>query len=336
MKIIVDKDIPYIKDRFPVEIEVNYLQGNKITSKDVEDADVLIVRTRTRCDETLLKGSKVKLIATATIGTDHIDIPWCEKNGITVKSSPGCNAPGVAQYVFSSIFKCGFKPGKGTLGIIGNGNVGGIVADWAHEMGIKVLINDPPRKEKGLTDVEYKSLEEVLKGSDIISLHVPFTKEGEYPTYKLIGEKELKLMKHGSILINSSRGGVVDEKALKEAIDKNNLKAIVDVWENEPAIDLELVDMATISTPHIAGYSAEGKMRATRMVLEAVKDVIGIAVDLKGLECFPSRDLNITKGLIENSYDPGKDSYNLKESPQLFESLRNTYDYRHEPLYFSP
>lgn len=333
MKIIVDSAIPYIKDRFPKWTEVVYIPGNKITSKEVEDADALIVRTRTQCDETLLKYSKVKLIATATIGTDHIDIPWCEANGIVVKSSPGCNAPGVAQYVFTSMFKNGFDPEKDTLGIIGYGNVGQTVADWARKMGIKTFINDPPRKDKGLNDIEYKSLVEVLKGSDVVTLHVPFTKEGEHPTYKLIGEKELEIINPGTILINSSRGGVVDEKALKKELKKGKLKAVVDVWGNEPDIDLELVDLATISTPHIAGYSLEGKMRATRMVLEAVKEVLGIPVDLSGLECVPSQALKITKNLITDSYDPEYDSNKLKASPQLFENLRNTYDYRHEPLY---
>ncbi|MCH5242376.1 MAG: 4-phosphoerythronate dehydrogenase [Muribaculaceae bacterium] len=335
MKIVVDSAIPFIKDRFPKEIEVLYRDGKSISADDVRDAQALIVRTRTKCDETLLGGSKVKLIATATIGKDHIDIPWCESKGIKVISSPGCNAPGVAQYVFSSLFKTGFNLDKDTLGIIGYGNVGSIVGEWAKKMGIKTLINDPPRENKGLADISYKSLEEVLKKSDAVTLHIPFTKYGEYPTYKLIGEKELGLMKPGSILINTSRGGVVEEKFLKDSLKQRNIKAIIDVWEKEPDIDFELLELSSISTPHIAGYSAEGKMRATRMVLEGIKDFFAMPVDLDGLECLPNSELEISRSLIELSYDPRKDSEKLKENPSQFENLRNEYYYRREPLFYN-
>lgn len=314
-------------------VDVRYMPGYQISHEDVKDADALIVRTRTNCNENLLKGSTVKMVATATIGTDHIDIPWCESKGIIVKNAPGCNAPGVAQYVFASLFKTGFEPEKDKLGIIGYGNVGRIVAEWAKRLGIKTIINDPPRKEMGFKDVDYKSLEEVLKSSDAVTLHVPFTSTGKYPTYKLIGGKELAHMKPNAFLVNSSRGGVVDEKSLKPVLGNGKIKAIIDVWENEPHLDREIVSLASIATPHIAGYSAEGKMRATLMSLENIRDFFGIQVDLAGLECNDSKDSVISREMIENSYNPKSDSIKLKENPESFEALRNEYNYRHEPLF---
>lgn len=333
MKIIVDNAIPYIKDRFPENVEVEYVSGSEFTPAIMKDADALVVRTRTKCNSDLLKGSSVKFISTATIGTDHIDIPWCEKNGITVKNAPGCNAPGVAQYVFSSLFKVGFDPEKHTLGIIGYGNVGHIVATWAKEMDIKILISDPPRYEEGKKDMEYHDLDYILKNSDAVTLHVPLTKDGNHPTFKLIGKEEIGKMKTGAILVNSSRGGVVDEESLKPALKEKKVKAITDVWENEPQIDSELVNLTSIATPHIAGYSEEGKKRATRMALESISDFFGIPTDIKGLECIATENKKIDLQLIESSYNPLKDDKNLREDISQFEELRNKYLYRHEPLF---
>lgn len=333
MRIVIDKDIPFIRGRFPEDVETVYATGADIDAEMVKEADALIVRTRTKCDENLLKGSKVKLVATATIGTDHIDTGWCEANGITVRNSPGCNAPGVAQYVFASLFGSGFDPSRDTLGIIGYGHVGRVVGDWARQMGINVKISDEPLKQQGNEDAEYHSQEEVLKDCDAITLHVPLTKSGPYPTYHLIGEKEMELMKAGSMLVNSSRGGVVDEKAMKKKLERGELKAIIDVWENEPRIDEELVILASISTPHIAGYSEEGKKRATQMVLETVEDILEVPTDRRGLECEPHTGADISRKQIEKSYNPEKDSERLRENPGGFENLRNNYQYRHEPLY---
>lgn len=356
MKIIVDRAIPFIENRFPEDVKVTYLPGNEISPEIVKDADALIVRTRTRCDKDLLEGSKVKLVATATIGTDHIDIPWCEANGITVKSAPGCNAPGVAQYVLSSLFSIGFNPESHTLGIVGHGNVGSIVAEWAQQMGINILVCDPPRKEAAFRDVEYHDIEEVLRKSDAVTFHVPLTKDGEYPTFRMIGERELEYMKPGAILVNSSRGGVVDEEALKKELRRGRLKAVIDTWENEPYIDPQLVKLAEIATPHIAGYSAQGKMRGTRMALEAVSKALSISVDLSGLECTPNPESRITRSLIQSSYNPRVDHTSLTKSliqnppvvpvsteggiprslSSSFESLRNNYSYRPEPLFLYP
>ena len=333
MKIVIDKAIPFIEGRLPEDVQVVYLPGADITREHVKDADALVVRTRTRCNAGLLQGTAVRLVATATIGKDHIDTDWCEANGIVVRNAPGCNAPGVAQYVLASLFKTGFNPDTDTLGIIGYGHVGSIVADWAGQMGIRVLISDAPRKTQGLRDVEYLEMNEVLAKSDAVTLHVPFTKAGDFPTYHLIGEEQISLMKPGATLVNSSRGGVVDESALKEALKARKVKAIVDVWENEPKIDPALAALVDIPTPHIAGYSQQGKMRATRMALEALSETLRIPVDLSGLECIPPADKKITRQLIESSYNPLADTLSLLANPSSFENLRNNYPYRHEPLF---
>lgn len=345
MKIVIDRAIPFIENRVKGSNEILFIPGKDITKEVVKDADALIVRTRTSCNEELLKDSKVKLVATATIGTDHIDSEWCEKNGIEVKNAPGCNAPGVAQYVFASLFRAGFNPGKDTLGIIGYGNVGSIVAEWAKIMGIKTLISDLPRERSGFNDVEYLSKEYVLQNSNAVTLHVPLTygedfmpsgykgKKNLYPTYHLIGSKELACMPSGSIIVNTSRGGVVDEKSLKYFLKEGKLKAIIDVWENEPYIDRELAESALISTPHIAGYSEEGKKRASMMVLKELTNILNIETDIRGLECLPPEGSAISGELIFRSYDPLVDKANLIAHIDSFEDLRNNYQYRHEPLF---
>lgn len=336
MKLIIDSAIPFIKDRIPSSIDTLYVPGKEITPEIVRDADALVVRTRTKCDERLLKNSKVKLVATATIGTDHIDVPWCEANNIEIKNAPGCNAPGVAQYVFASLFRTGgFDSEIHTLGIIGYGNVGKTVAQWAKEMGIKTMICDPPLQETGSLEIEYTDKFSLLKECDAVTLHVPFTKEGSYPTFHLIGEQELKLMKKGAILINSSRGGVVDEKSLKESLKGQELRAVIDVWENEPDIDNRLLQLCDIATPHIAGYSLQGKMRATGMVLEALNEKFGIGADVSGLLCIPPAGISVSKELIEKSYNPLSDTSNLKNNPKHFEELRTYYIYREEPLFLN-
>lgn len=334
MKVIADNAIPFLENRISKDVDFVRLPSKDINAKVVRDADALIVRTRTKCDEKLLKDSKVKLIATATIGTDHIDTDWCEKNGIKVISAPGCNAPGVAQYVLAALLETGFDPMSQTLGVIGYGNVGHILVEWAKQLGIKTLISDDPRKKAGFKDVEYHPMEFVLSQSDVVTLHVPLTSSGAFPTKYLIGEKELDLMKPGSTLVNSSRGGVVNETALKVKLKRGEVKAILDVWENEPVIDSELVDLTEIATPHIAGYSEEGKKRATKRVLQALHEFLGIKVNVDNLICEPNSagDKKITSDIILKSYSPSVDSRRLKADICAFEQLRNSYPYRHEPF----
>lgn len=332
MKIIIDDKIPFIKGRLEPVAEVVYADPSAFTPEMVKDADALIIRTRTLCDRNLLKGSSVKLIATATIGTDHIDLQWCEDNGIKVVNAAGCNAPGVAQYVWSSLLRNGFDPKIHTLGVVGKGNIGTIVTDWGRLLGAKILVSDPPRKEKGYSDEDYISLEELLKNSDAVTLHTPLTRDGDYPTYHLISAGELQRMKPGAFLINAARGPVADNEALAEWVRAKRGRAVIDVWENEPDINRKLLDEALVATPHIAGYSREGKERATRMVLESIEKFFGVKVDKGGLEGeYKAPGGKIDTAEIIESYDPDADTEALREHPEDFEKLRGDYDYRDEP-----
>ena len=325
MKIIADKNIPFLDGRFS-GTELIKLPASEINSVAVKDADAIIVRTRTKCDGNLLEGSKVRLVATATIGTDHIDFSWCEKNGITVRNAPGCNAPGVALYVWASLLRNGFAPEKSTLGVIGCGNVGSIVAQWGKRLGARVLVCDPPRKDKGFRDNDYLSLEEVLGKSDAVTFHTPLTYAGKYPTYHMIGEDTIKYLKEGAILVNAARGEVTDNTVLINGIENGIIsKAIIDTWEGEPDINARLLELADIATPHIAGYSVEGKQRATRMVLEAIHENLGIYVDLDGLADHYREPHELNKNIITKVYDPERITQSLKEHPESFESLRNSY-----------
>ena len=325
------------------EADVEYLDQEEITPDKVKEADAIVVRTRTLCNQALLDGSKVKLVVTATIGTDHIDLPYCKGKGITVRNSPGCNAPGVAQYVWASLLRQGFTPGRDKLGLVGYGNVGKIVADWARLLGCEVLVSDPPLADKAAEENSYwlpqnmendnirdASLETILRECDAITLHTPLTHNGEYPTYHLIGEKELKLMRPGAILVNAARGPVVDSIALKEALKENKVRAIIDTWEDEPDIDPSLMELTLYSTPHIAGYSRQGKERATRMAIEALNEHLGLTIDTSGLTGAYRSPGRLDKETIISSYNPAADTHDLRANPSSFEELRHNYNYREE------
>lgn len=332
MKIIADKNIPFIDGRLP-GIELIKLPAPEIDSEAVRDADALIVRTRTRCNKELLDGSNVRLVATATIGTDHIDLPWCRENGIAVRNAPGCNAPGVALYVWSSLLRNGFDPEKSTLGVIGCGNVGSIVAQWGKRLGAEVLVCDPPRQEQGFADHNYLPLEEVLRRSDAVTLHTPLTYEGKHPTFHLIGEDSIKHLKRGAILVNAARGEVTDTVTLINAIEDGRIgKAVIDTWEGEPNINPRLLELADVATCHIAGYSVEGKQRATRMALEAIRDELGIDVVLNGLADPYREPAFLDAEKIIESYDPSEMTSSLKAHSYKFESLRNFYPLHSEIL----
>lgn len=332
MKIIADKNIPFLDGRIH-GAELVKLAAQEINREMVKDTDALIVRTRTRCNKELLEGSDVKLVATATIGIDHIDLPWCKENGITVRNAPGCNAPGVALYVWASLLRNGFDPENSTLGVIGCGNVGSIVAQWGKRLGAEVLVCDPPKQEQGFSDHEYLPLEEVLLQSDAITLHTPLTYDGKHPTFHLIGNESLKKIKTRTYFINASRGETVDTPALIEAIENGTIKkAIIDTWEGEPNINQHLLKLADVATCHIAGYSVEGKQRATRMALEAVRDILGIDVDLNGLAGPYKEPEILDRKRIMEYYNPQEMTKLLKANPCGFESLRNSYALHSEIL----
>lgn len=330
MKIVADRNIPFIEGRIK-DAEIVMLPASAIDAEAVKDADALIVRTRTRCDASLLGGSKVRLVATATIGTDHIDLGWCAAKGIAVRNAPGCNAPGVALYVWSSLLRGGFDPGKSLLGVVGCGNVGSIVARWGEMLGAKVLVCDPPRADNGYRDFEYLPLEDVLRQSDAVTLHTPLTDSGKWPTRHIMGHEAFGLMKPGAMFVNASRGEVVDTEALKTAIRSGRIgHAVIDTWEWEPSIDMELAGLADVATCHIAGYSVEGKQRATRMALEAVSDVLGVQVDTTGLAGAYKEPRVLTPTMIIEAYDADEMTRSLKAAPESFEWLRNSYPLHRE------
>lgn len=324
-KIVADANIPFLEGRVQGARLIR-LPASQIDREAVRDADGLIVRTRTRCDRHLLEGSNVKTIATATIGTDHIDLEWTRSHGIEVRNAPGCNAPGVALYVWSSLLRAGFNPAACRLGVIGYGHVGSIVARWGEKLGAEVLVCDPPRKDAGFSDVDYLPLEEVMAQSDAVTLHTPLTHSGLYPTFHMIGERSLKTLRQGAIFVNASRGEVADNGALVAAINTGIIShAIIDTWEGEPDIDRNLLKIADVATTHIAGYSVEGKQRASRMALEAIRETLGVEIITDGLQGPYVEPEGLNPARILSHYDPGPMTEALKKEPSAFESLRNAY-----------
>ena len=323
MKVIIDHKIPYIKEAIEkIADDVVYLPGNAFTKEDVKDADALIVRTRTKCNRELLEGSQVKFIATATIGYDHIDTEYCREAGITWTNCPGCNAGSVEQYVHSVLLLLGEKKGldlkNATIGVVGVGHVGSRVARMAEELGMKVLLNDPPRAEQGESGFVDKAT--IARECDVITFHTPLNREGIYRTYHLVDEDFLFSLERTPFVINSSRGEVVDTASLLVALAAGKVKAaVVDTWEYEPRISRELMEVAFLATPHIAGYSADGKANATRMSLEALCRFFGIEADF----C-------ILPPEGPKGYDPTRDSEWLKASPEKFEWFRGNYPLRRE------
>lgn len=328
-KIVIDADIPFIRGRLEPWADTLYVDQFGFTPENVADADAMIIRTRTRCNRDLLEGSAVKLIATATIGMDQFDLDWCRGAGIECVNAPGCNAPGVAQYVWSVLLRSGFDPKRMTLGVVGHGNVGSIVADWGRRLGARVLVSDPPKRDAGTLGCDDTPLDTILKEADAVTLHVPMTRSGEYPTHHLIGERELALMRPGARLVNAARGPVVDNAAWRKAVAEGRVRAFVDTWEGEPDLDRELLRLAEVATFHIAGYSTEGKQRATRMALEAVGRRFGWDIDLSGLAgeyVCPE----LTERKIIDSFDPTPIDEALRADPAAFDTLRRDYVFRPE------
>lgn len=323
MRVVVDDKIPYLQEALRTIAEVVALPAAAITAAVVRDADALIVRTRTRCDAALLSGSKVQFIATATIGYDHIDTAWCEQNGIAWTNAPGCNASSVCQYVQCALQlmeREGYLALRGsTLGIVGVGHVGSLVKQMAENLGMTVLCCDPPLAEQGVEGMAHP-LTELAERCDVITLHVPLAREGRHATYHLAEEAFFGLLKRQPLFINSSRGEVTATEALKHALKEGRVRqAVVDVWEYEPDIDTELLTLARITTPHIAGYSADGKARASQMALDALCDFFHLPHIKAG-----------TPPPCDTPYDVDADSRRLKQSPTTFEQQRGNYPLRRE------
>lgn len=330
VKVIVEKNVPFFEPLDEV-VEVVRLPYSEITRDVVRDADALIVRTRNRCDASLLEGSRVSFIASATIGTDHIDLPWCAARGIEVVNAPGSNAPAVAQYVFSSLMRVINRPLRSyRLGIVGVGHVGSIVERWARAMDIRVMLCDPPRAASEGGD-GWSTLDDIAREADIITFHTPLTEDGPYPTYHLADTAFFNALRRAPVIINSARGAVVDNAVWADALDAGICgPAIVDCWEGEPDINYRLLEAASIATPHIAGYSFEGKQRASQMVLDALCRHFGLPhIKISGTEPAPCAP-TITPAEALRGYDPMVDTEALKANPSDFESLRNSYLLRPE------
>jgi erythronate-4-phosphate dehydrogenase len=346
MKIIADKNIPYLKGIAELFGEVTYLDGAAFTQETIEDADTLIVRTVTHFDENILKDTAVRLICSATIGYDHIDTAYCDSHGIAWTNAPGCNSGSVQQYIVSVLITMSRKKSfdlKGkTIGIVGVGNVGKKVAKACEVLGMKVLLNDPPRQAKE-GDSDFVSLQTIMDEADIITFHTPLTKDGEYKTYHLADAGFFSSLKKKPIIINSARGGIIDTNAIKTTLRKGEISgAVIDCWENEPNIDLEYLNMADIATPHIAGYSADGKANATRMSLTAIADFYRLSKEPVSLvkepePANPVIDMNkytdsdnrVYDAILE-TYNPTADYSRLINNPDTFKKLRNEYPLRRE------
>ena len=360
MKILVDKDIPFIDGVFEPYAEVEYLSGKEFAPSNVKDADALVIRTRTKCNAVLLDGSAVKFIATATIGMDHIDLEYCASAGIAVANAAGCNAGGVMQYVFTSLYALAEKKGillpsgtnstpegkKLTLGVIGVGNVGSRIANMGEYMGFEVLRCDPA-KERAQTLAfnngymklhefkDYYSLDYLLENSDIVTMHTDLN-----PTSRgMAGGEFFSKMKDGAVFINSSRGEVVVDEALLESVGKMK-GVIIDVWNGEPSLNHQLMEAADIATPHIAGYSYEGKVNGTTMAVKAVAEHFSIE-GLKDFKIVPPQknsnffsknelSQNQISEYFQNIFPIFEHCVDLKQNPQNFELLRSNFKYRRE------
>ncbi|HMN48354.1 MAG TPA: 4-phosphoerythronate dehydrogenase [Ignavibacteriaceae bacterium] len=293
LNIIVDENIVFAKEAFALFGNVTLLSGREINNSILKDADILIVRSITKVDKELLKNTPVKFVGTATIGTDHIDLEYLKKNKIAFADAKGCNAYSVAEYLVVSLLnlsvRFNFTLKEKSIGIVGVGNVGSKVAKFADALGMKVLLNDPPLQRAGNNN-SFVSLDEILN-ADIITLHVPLNLSGIDRTYHLFDKKKLMELKDGTILINTSRGAVIKNQELLEIIDTKKLKVVLDVWENEPDINIDLLNKVIIGTPHIAGYSLEGKINGTKMIFDALADYLNLNISFNFTKEAPKNSL---------------------------------------------
>ncbi len=347
LRFVADDRIPFLKGVLEPYGQVQYLPGKDISRTHLIGTDGLIIRTRTRVTESLINNTGLKIIATATIGTDHIDIEACGNNQVKWVNAPGCNSGSVYQYVAAALVflarKHKFLFNNLTLGIIGVGNVGSKIERLAGTLGCKVLLNDPPRSrvEGGK---KFTGLKQVLEESDIISFHVPLNSEGTDKTVNMLDRSLLRLVKKEAFIINTSRGEIIVEEDLKKALRSGTLKgAVLDVWNNEPDIDAELLKLVEIGTPHIAGYSLDGKANGTSQVICSLSKFFKLNLDAWYPNVIPPPDNNIiylgnTAGTeqellqkaIYNTYSIELDDMVFRSDPGAFELLRGNYPPRRE------
>jgi erythronate-4-phosphate dehydrogenase len=377
MKIVADGNIPYVAKCFSSIGEVTIVEGRQIMPEDICEADILLVRSVTKVNANLLSGNKVRFVGTATIGFDHIDVEYLRANKIGFASAPGSNANSAAEYVIAALLEIGQRYfldlEDRSIGIIGVGNVGSRVAKKAATLGMKVYLNDPPLQRYKISHREHREHRELegallriegfigssgflpveeLFDCDFITLHTPLTFEGVDKTFHLADERFFKSLKERCAFINTSRGGVVDSAALKAAIRSGRLRAVVlDVWENEPNIDTELLRMVDIGTPHIAGYSLDGKVAGMIMIYKAACEYFGLEAEYSIEDFLPEATIralrvnpktgteqDVVAGAVQKVYDIRKDDARLRwilERPgekkgEFFDSLRKNYPVRRE------
>ncbi|MGK9064068.1 4-phosphoerythronate dehydrogenase PdxB [Stutzerimonas chloritidismutans] len=353
MRILADENIPLVDAFFGAFGEIRRMPGRSINRAALEQADLLLVRSVTRVDRELLEGTPVRFVGTCTIGTDHLDLDYIEQAGIRWASAPGCNARGVVDYVLGSLLALaegeGVALAERRYGVVGAGEVGGRLVAVLKGLGWDVRVCDPPRQARELG--EFVELQEIIDECDVISLHTPLTLQGEHATFHLFNEARLRELRPGAWLINASRGAVVDNAALRrELACRTDIQAVLDVWEDEPLADIELAELCWIATPHIAGYSLEGKLRGTAQIYEAYCASQGLApsVPLQGLlPNAPLRGLAFDRGadaeqmlatLCRAVYDPRSDDAAFRRSlvgdeaqrRAAFDQLRKQYPPRRE------
>ena len=353
MKIIADENIPCADKAFASLGDVVLLPGRDMRPEQVRDADILLVRSVTRVDQALLQGSSIRFIGSATIGFDHVDRKYLTRQGIGFATAPGCNATSAAEYVVSALVvlseKQGFSLSGKSVGIIGCGNVGSRVRDKLAALGMRCIINDPPLAAAG-DGGTFVELDEVLQ-ADIVTVHVPLSSSGMHPTHHLVDATALQKLQPGAVLINTSRGAVVDNRALNDLLEhRDDLSVVLDVWEDEPAINVSLLQKVDIGTPHIAGYSLDGKLRGTGMIYRAACEYFGADPQwdvADALPAAPSIQLEVSmhddmtamiRSAVLDNYDVRADDARLrelqglvsKERPDYFDRLRKEYPVRRE------
>ena len=348
MKILVDENMPYARELFSRLGEVRAVPGRPIPTDALTDADALMVRSVTKVNEALLGDKAIKFVGTATAGTDHVDQPWLAQAGIGFSAAPGCNAIAVVEYVFSALLmlaeRDGFALADRTVGIVGVGNVGGRLQKRLEALGIKTLLCDPPRADNG-DEGDFRSLDDLVAEADVITFHTPLYKEGQYKSLHLADEALIRRLKPGTILINASRGPVVDNAALLKCLEAGQeLSVVLDVWEPEPDLNLALLDKVDLGTSHIAGYTLEGKARGTTQVFEAYSQFIGQPQEVALSTLLPAPEFGrislhgpldqpTLKRLVHLVYDVRRDDAPLRKVagiPGEFDKLRKNYLERRE------
>jgi len=353
MRILADENIPLVESFFAEYGEIRRMPGRRINRAALEQADVLLVRSVTRVDRELLEGSQVRFVGTCTIGTDHLDLDYFAEAGIAWASAPGCNARGVVDYVLGSLLALaegeGVELASRRYGVVGAGEVGGRLVEVLRGLGWEVRVCDPPRQAREAGD--FVSLDEIIETCDVISLHTPLTLEGEHATFHLLDQARLEQLRPGSWLINASRGAVVDNAALRSQLaQRPDIQAVLDVWESEPQVDVGLAELCWIATPHIAGYSLDGKLRGTAQIYQAFCTSQGLQPKVELAELMPQAPLRelsfagtatpeeVLTTLCRAVYDPRRDDAAFRRSlggddeqrRMDFDQLRKDYPPRRE------